>query len=195
MAQLVQGPTVPGDFERAVLEEVLGSFVGQPAPAGDRAEVDRGGRAGGGGTPCRPGRSGRLRGRRSGGVAAERSRTGSAASRCRLLCVTIRRRLLSTSRSDRRQQDRTSSARAAVSYSSLHRHFSRMATSSRRNSRSSDARRDGFGPVVGLGRRRSSTAAGSSAIHPLRRAKAVKERRVATWRFHVAGAHRPRSRR
>jgi len=37
--------------------------------------------------------------------------------------------------------------------------------------------------------RRSSTAAGSSAVHPRRRAWAVKERRVATWRFQVAGAH------
>ena len=36
-------------FSELLLEQVRGSFVGEPATAGDRAQVQRGGRAGGAG--------------------------------------------------------------------------------------------------------------------------------------------------
>jgi hypothetical protein len=51
VAQLVQRPARLADLQRAVLEQVCGSFVGEPATTGDRAQVQRGGRAGGAGPP------------------------------------------------------------------------------------------------------------------------------------------------
>ena len=52
VAELVQGPALPGDRKRVVLEQVFGPLVRQPSPPGDRAEVDRRWRAGGSGAPC-----------------------------------------------------------------------------------------------------------------------------------------------
>ena len=83
--------------------------------------------------------------------------------------------------------DRTSCARAAVSYSSRHSAFSRTATSSRRQSRSSWAYGIAFVRSTGSRRRSSPSAIGASS-QPRRRQKPENDRSVATWRFHVAGA-------
>jgi hypothetical protein len=63
-------------------------------------------------------------------------------------------------------------------------------TSSRRNSRSSEAAAIALVRSAGSVRR-SRTLAGSVVSQPRRRANAVNERNVATWRFQVAGAHCP----
>jgi hypothetical protein len=182
----VQRPAPAGDLERALLEQVLGSLVGQAPPPGDRTEVDRSGRGLAG---DRPGRSAQPADRRSHEAEAAPIQTGNAASRRRPPCAAPGA-ACSPCRDHRRR--RTGPPRPApLSHTAAARGISpgcqrqfgeRAARATTLRWPSSDRRGS---------RRRSSTAAGSRVSQPRRWAWAVKERSVATWRFHVAGAHAP----
>ncbi len=134
--ELVQGQSGAADPPGMLLEQVLGAFVGQPSPPGDGADVDGGGGAGGCGAAIGEEQRAGLASSDDAGQQA-----GRAGLKMQPLGVTAlgggAARLLSRLTSST-LRERTSCARAAVSYSSRHRHFSRPGTSSRRNSRSSE---------------------------------------------------------
>jgi hypothetical protein len=184
-AHVVQSST-PGGGD----EQLLGWSVGEPSPAGLRAEVLGRLRARGGRRPigqeqrAAPAAADQA-GQQPGGAGLEVEQLAIAAlgDDDRPLVDEVD---LLTSRPS------TSSARAAVSYRSRQRQRSRRPTLSRLQSRSS-SRRVSTRVLSAFSRRRSRPATKSCTGQPRRREKATKEPRVERWRFQVRGRRRPQA--